>query len=144
MLCTHRSEMPCKEEGSIYSSVKNAIIGTSSMHVANTWVLYLGLKLMSQLVFQTLNRILSDLHQKWQRTLEIKWTEHSLKLLNADTLRHRWNRWKLWWNRNRKPSKFVLLIPFCALSETKIHGSDISISSQTDTKVYPYKLRWYL
>lgn len=28
--------MPCKEEGFVYSNIKNAIIGTSFMHVANT------------------------------------------------------------------------------------------------------------
>lgn len=34
------------------------------------------------------------------------------------------------------------LIPFCPLPEIKIYdSSDVSMGSQTDTKVYPYKPR---
>lgn len=33
------------------------------------------------------------------------------------------------------------LIPFCPLPEIKIYDSDVSMGSQTDMKVYPYKPR---
>lgn len=66
---------------------------------------------------------------------------NELKMLNADALRHYWDRGKLWWNKNRKPSKIVLDYSIVLLAWNKnIYDSNISISSQTGMKVNPYKL----